>query len=546
MLTWLAQNCLTPINPVMTGSDLGTILQKIISLSGVTSVNGQTGTISLTSDDIGEGSTNKYFTDARVANYGDAHYAQLANPLSQFAATTSAQLASVISDETGTGSVVFNNSPTLVTPTLGVATATTLSLTGTVGGPAPTSGIRLGTATTGNSRLGMMGTTGLQAVFNWEGLTVDRVYTLPDVGGTVALINGSQTFTNTVWNAAKIAELYGGTNQSSYTTGDMLYASAANTLSKLTVGANNTVLTVIGGVPTWASVPTSTSYVDLTTDQSIDGSKLFSDLQVISAITFDNGIGNKSIIYGQQNIVGTATFQLPSSSGHLTTTTSTITDTGLTKWTGGDNQLGVATPGVDYITPQNLSDFTGFIRNQNATVQSANFWMNGTGYFGPNRETFIGNGYAIIANSAGASTAIYPTSVTVRTTSDNQLAIMQASPGSTSVLLSDTSINRGMVIYPDRFDFGDGYHLVVNSTQRTANRTQTFQNADGVIALTTDATGYIVNATTTALSSATLNSTYPTAPIGYRVICGAISGGGVIYTKYATNTWLATNAPVQP
>ena len=49
------------------------------------------------------------------------------NDLSVFAATTSAQLAGVISDETGTGSVVFSNSPTLVTPTLGAALATTIN-----------------------------------------------------------------------------------------------------------------------------------------------------------------------------------------------------------------------------------------------------------------------------------------------------------------------------------------------------------------------------------------------------------------------------------
>lgn len=50
-----------------------------------------------------------------------------ANPLSQFAATTSAQLAGVLSDETGSGSAVFATSPTLVTPTLGVATATSVN-----------------------------------------------------------------------------------------------------------------------------------------------------------------------------------------------------------------------------------------------------------------------------------------------------------------------------------------------------------------------------------------------------------------------------------
>lgn len=58
--------------------------------------------------------------------------------LSVFAATTSAQLASVISDETGSGSLVFATSPTLVTPNIGAATVTSLTgsgaLTITAGG----------------------------------------------------------------------------------------------------------------------------------------------------------------------------------------------------------------------------------------------------------------------------------------------------------------------------------------------------------------------------------------------------------------------------
>lgn len=47
--------------------------------------------------------------------------------LAQFAATTSAQLAGVISDETGSGALVFANTPTLVTPVIGVATATSVN-----------------------------------------------------------------------------------------------------------------------------------------------------------------------------------------------------------------------------------------------------------------------------------------------------------------------------------------------------------------------------------------------------------------------------------
>lgn len=51
-------------------------------------------------------------------------------PLSQFAATTSSQLKGVISDETGSGALVFADTPTLVTPVLGAATGTSLQLSG--------------------------------------------------------------------------------------------------------------------------------------------------------------------------------------------------------------------------------------------------------------------------------------------------------------------------------------------------------------------------------------------------------------------------------
>lgn len=49
------------------------------------------------------------------------------NPLSQFAATTSLQLKGVISDETGSGALVFATSPALVTPDLGTPSAGTLT-----------------------------------------------------------------------------------------------------------------------------------------------------------------------------------------------------------------------------------------------------------------------------------------------------------------------------------------------------------------------------------------------------------------------------------
>lgn len=63
-----------------------------------------------------------------VGGGGGGGDALTTNPLSQFAATTSAQLAGVISDETGSGALVFATSPTLTTPTLGVASCTSLAV----------------------------------------------------------------------------------------------------------------------------------------------------------------------------------------------------------------------------------------------------------------------------------------------------------------------------------------------------------------------------------------------------------------------------------
>jgi hypothetical protein len=59
---------------------------------------------------------------------------------------TSANLRAAMTDETGTGVLVFNTSPTLVTPVLGAATATTISVTGvsTLTGGAVVQGMTVG------------------------------------------------------------------------------------------------------------------------------------------------------------------------------------------------------------------------------------------------------------------------------------------------------------------------------------------------------------------------------------------------------------------
>lgn len=63
-------------------------------------------------------------TNTWTALGGGGGNALTSQPLSQFAATTSAQLRGVISDETGTGAAVFGTSPSLTTPSVAGMTGT--------------------------------------------------------------------------------------------------------------------------------------------------------------------------------------------------------------------------------------------------------------------------------------------------------------------------------------------------------------------------------------------------------------------------------------
>jgi hypothetical protein len=123
--------------------------------------------------------------------------------LSVHAATTSAELAGVISDETGTGALVFANSPTLVTPALGTPSSATLT--------------------------------------NATGLPLST-----GVTGTLPVANG-------------------GTGLTSYTSGDFIYATGSTTLSKLGKGSANQVMYMKadGSGPEWRTAAAGAAFSEL-------------------------------------------------------------------------------------------------------------------------------------------------------------------------------------------------------------------------------------------------------------------------------------------
>ena len=80
------------------------------------------------------------------------------------------------------------------------------------------------------------------------GVDIDSTY----VGQSTITTLG--TITTGTWNATTIGTGYGGTGLTTYTAGDILYASATNTLASLAKGTDGQLLTMVSGVPAWQNL----------------------------------------------------------------------------------------------------------------------------------------------------------------------------------------------------------------------------------------------------------------------------------------------------
>lgn len=197
---YIGQNSITTLGTVTTGVWQGTAIIDAYISSAVNWNTTYTNRITSLTTVGSNGASTLIANVLNIPNYtlaglgGTTLAVVNAQNLSVFAPTTSAQLANVISDETGTGQLVFNNTPTLIAPALGT----------------PTNGI-------------MTNVTGLPLT---TGIT-----------GVLAAVNG-------------------GTGFSFYAIGDILYANTTTTLAKRSIGSAGQVFTVVGGLPTWVT-PTS-------------------------------------------------------------------------------------------------------------------------------------------------------------------------------------------------------------------------------------------------------------------------------------------------
>jgi hypothetical protein len=157
----------------------------------------------------------------------------------------------------------------------------------------------------------------------------------------------------------------GGTDQSSYAAGDLLYASAINTLAKRTIGNVGDVLTVAGGVPTWAAPAAGSSSFTtkietlLTTEQfrlSYDAGNYFT--AVIDAT------GNASLTAtGYVSIAGMRV-------GVLTTDNYILSDHSLASASGAIGNVAIGKDAARSITSADYAVAIGYEAMRSATTNS--------------------------------------------------------------------------------------------------------------------------------------------------------------------------------
>jgi hypothetical protein len=195
----------------------------------------------------------------------------------------------------GTGAFALNSSAFDVSTAGALSGITSISASGLVTSVGLTAGAGLiqgtaGLTITGTTNIGatagnttsvgnstgavtLTGSNGSTFVFDGVTLTTAELNRLDgkdvallDVNDAVTTaITGVGTLTSGVWNGTAVGAQYGGTGQTTVTTGDLLYGSAANTWGKLAAVASGQCLVSqgVGVAPAWATCPSTGNIVQV-------------------------------------------------------------------------------------------------------------------------------------------------------------------------------------------------------------------------------------------------------------------------------------------
>ncbi len=246
--------------------------------------------------------------------------------------------------------------------------------------------------------------------------------------GSYGNITGVGTLTSGTWNASTIAAGYGGTGQTAYATGDLLVGAAGNTLSKLTIGANNTCLVSNGTTAAWTSCASAsgganTSLSNLTAT-SINQSLIASTTNSIdlgsSSLAWRNGYFGTAVYGPRFDTASAGALNL----GTVNATSLTIGKAGVTTTVNGTVVVSGLTAGLVQSSAGGTLSSGAVDRNSATFFSNALSVTNG----GTGSTTAAGARTNLGAAAAGANGDI--TSLTGLTTA---LSIGQGGTGVTSV-----------------------------------------------------------------------------------------------------------------
>jgi hypothetical protein len=390
---------------------------------------------------------------------------------------TSAMTASATipnTDITGLGTMSTQNA-TAVTITGG--TANSLILGGTTAAAATVTTLRI------DSTLSLAGTTGTSGQVltsngasapTWQSVAGVGTVTSIDVsGGTTGLTTsgGPVTGSGTITLAGTLAAVNGGTGQSSYAIGNLLYASTTTALSKLAIGTTGQVLTVTAGIPAWAT-PTTGTVTSVAGTGTVNGLTLTGTVTSSGSLT----LGGTLDLSSPPAIGGTA-----AAAGAFTTLTAStslaVKDSVFTLQSGADvtkqavfslNALTTGTT-VTYSLPAPGLSVTIAALSASQTFSNSNTFSNGTNTFGSSV------GASTIGLASGATTTGLTKTVNIGTAglsgSTTAVNIGSSVSGATSTTtMNGTSLFAGTG-YAANFALTDAATVAWDTTNQTATFT---------------------------------------------------------------------------